>query len=1102
MNCRVSLGEPKIYWSDKGNYYGIRNEAAIQEVVHHVRQGHYCTVLGPPFCQKSDLLQHIKDQLQTIDRMVCVLLDLKQIDFVSDEEFLPALAVRIEDALQAQTGISGSIPSAEVTDERSMQRFLGGLVSNLGCDLVLLLDQLERVRMGPLQSLLKVLRAVFNERNPSTPDHLIVVIANALSMAALTLGETSPFNIARLVRVHDLTPEESRKLIAVVAQQKQLRIESAALQRCIEATRGDRYLISRLCERCSDVADRRQAKQITKKNIDGTLHQFVIDVNEATGYRPLQETIRALEANPTALMNVLYILEHCPVPRSELKLELTADIDDLQLTGAVRVDSIGGQQFYSIRNEVYEKCLRQHFQPDRVVHVLTMAGKWSEAIEYLDRLVASNQGYRSALLNTITDAIYSSQTEQEAYGYIGEPLTCAYRIPRTLLFSVQSDRSCLKPVNTETSLEEPPDRIFLNERGRPEIKAYFEQHYQVARDDSGQWSLYVPLIRDDKTVIGVVVLQDFEADPSSAEFLELLAFLRQVGRAVGAVIDREQQLRQLKVLRETGKKITSLDLDQVLDATVEGAIASVPAAQKGSLFLWDAEQQYLLIRSQRGFRADIVEAMKLGVKGDLVEGYAGWVYSKRKSLLLNNVWAHDFTKRVEHPDVQEEKSAICVPLEAWGRILGVLCLDNAVAYSAFQQRDLELLSTFGAQAALAIQNASVYAELHNLGMQINQGDLTPETIFEQTVRSITRVSGAEGANMLLLRDTDDPDLSVAQKPVLSVSDGLGDDYDANIHPRADGLTYHVLKTRKPRVVCVPEESPGINPLALERGTMAYLCLPMMIQDNIMGVMFVHQHEKHVFSENEIQMLSLFTNQAALAIQNTQQKEELMMTKAVAWMGIVNASLAHRIIQKAGAIRNTVFGLRKLVGEQPGVAERLDRIDESARNVMEIPGRALLPVEDNVEPVDLSGLLRQEIPRWCKPDDGIVLDFSGLTSRGSVVNADPRWLAVVVETLATNAARAMRNANDRTLTVRSEVRGQRKRGQRIVVEISNPGDEIPAEVRKKLFVEPVPKDQGVEGSGVGLLIARTIMRRYSGDIELVLSDSGCTTFSISLPLAQR
>jgi signal transduction histidine kinase len=89
---------------------------------------------------------------------------------------------------------------------------------------------------------------------------------------------------------------------------------------------------------------------------------------------------------------------------------------------------------------------------------------------------------------------------------------------------------------------------------------------------------------------------------------------------------------------------------------------------------------------------------------------------------------------------------------------------------------------------------------------------------------------------------------------------------------------------------------------------------------------------------------------------------------------------------------------------------------------------------------------------------------------------------------------MKASVHKKLTVRSEIRGQR-----MVVEIENTGEEIPKEVHDKLFKEPVPKAEGAEGSGVGLLIARTIMRRYGGDIELVRTGREGTMFSLWLPL---
>jgi signal transduction histidine kinase len=88
---------------------------------------------------------------------------------------------------------------------------------------------------------------------------------------------------------------------------------------------------------------------------------------------------------------------------------------------------------------------------------------------------------------------------------------------------------------------------------------------------------------------------------------------------------------------------------------------------------------------------------------------------------------------------------------------------------------------------------------------------------------------------------------------------------------------------------------------------------------------------------------------------------------------------------------------------------------------------------------------------------------------------------------------MRKSTYKKLTIRSQIRGKR-----VVVEITNTGEAIPDDIRSQLFRVPIPKDEGVEGSGVGLLIARTIMRRYSGDIELLRTGPEGTTFSLWLP----
>ena len=1074
--------------NDSGDCY-VRNTAAIDEIISRVIEGHYCTIIGPHYCEKSLLLRDVQKQLETIGGAISVLVDLNQFKELADSDFLYNFA-RLVDRLLREKAIVSDPPAVnQGITEVELQHFFQDYVSSLAQDVVLLIDHLEAIRLGPIESLLRALRATFTTRG-NEQHHLTAVTASSLSVAALSLGPISPFNIAHLIWMKDLQPHESEGLIRCVTDRQAVSISAPALRRLIEATGGDRYLIRKLSELCANLASNKENREITEQEVNETLEHLV---NDQTNIRqPIRATIRALEDEPLHLMNVLEILREGGMPRRKLRLSLPSEgiVDDLQLTGAVNVDRRQGEKIYLIRNEIYERSLKKHFHPERVAHVLSYAGQWDEAINYLEGFVVKNGEYRSPLLGTIVDAIYARQSGIKACETLARWLSVAFGISKVRFYLRTPDRSHLKLVS-QAGWEDASDSDLDIENGnRNEIKAFLSQHYEVFQSDSGERITMVPVVRGDNQPFGLVCLQGFEADPLRDDFLELVAFIKQIGRAVSSIIDREDKLRHLTALFETGKKVTtSLNLEDTMKAAVESAIEAVPGAQRGAFFLWNEEQERLLIGAQSGYRENIRNEIRLGIG----QGYVGTVFETSKPIVIEDVRNDPRVLLKDDPDIKKQRSAICVPMEVWGRTIGVLLIDNITAKNVFRESEFDLLFTFVTQATIAIRNARLHTELYNLGIGINRGELDPKEIFQQAVTSITHVSAATAANILLLRDTDDPALSVSQKPLLSASYGLGVDYDEEIKPRADGLTFHVLKQRRAMWVRKPEDPIGINEEASQRGTKAYLCLPLMIQDSIIGVLFVHYNETHDFSDSEINMLSLFANQVALAIENARQREELTMTKAVAWMGLVFSNLAHRITQRAAAIRNTVFALKNAgLADQPEVKERLLSIEENAKAVLQIPGRALLPFEDQAASINLNAVMRDEILRWSKTA-GLKVNFK-LTEQNTTVFADAKWLAVVVEMLTTNSARAMRDVSQKELNVSSHIRGQR-----VVIELTNTGREIPEEIRRLLFKKPIPKSKGTGGSGVGLLIARTIMKQYGGDIELTHTSPGHTTFSLWLPL---
>ncbi len=118
--------------------------------------------------------------------------------------------------------------------------------------------------------------------------------------------------------------------------------------------------------------------------------------------------------------------------------------------------------------------------------------------------------------------------------------------------------------------------------------------------------------------------------------------------------------------------------------------------------------------------------------------------------------------------------------------------------------------------------------------------------------------------------------------------------------------------------------------------------------------------------------------------------------------------------------------------------------------------------------------------------------------GIEVNADPDLLRQVVSNLFSNAVKYNREGGQ--IELRLERDGAHAR-----FFISNSGAFIPAADQELIFhrfhrVDPA-RSKTVEGTGLGLSLAREIARAHGGDLVLSDSDEDQSTFTLTLPLAR-
>jgi NtrC-family two-component system sensor histidine kinase KinB len=171
--------------------------------------------------------------------------------------------------------------------------------------------------------------------------------------------------------------------------------------------------------------------------------------------------------------------------------------------------------------------------------------------------------------------------------------------------------------------------------------------------------------------------------------------------------DHSQPL--LELLMNVSREVAAaLDLRTVLQRLLFAAMQNVGGERSSIIVMDDAGKPVdaTIVYGQR-FHEHTTQQLR-----DTVErGLAGWVVQNRKAALVTDT-TRDIRWLRRADDTANKngaKSAICVPLMARDRLVGVLTLVHSIP-NAFNERHLELMQAIADQASVAVLNARLYTE--------------------------------------------------------------------------------------------------------------------------------------------------------------------------------------------------------------------------------------------------------------------------------------------------------------------------------------------------------------------------------------------------------
>jgi PAS domain S-box-containing protein len=331
---------------------------------------------------------------------------------------------------------------------------------------------------------------------------------------------------------------------------------------------------------------------------------------------------------------------------------------------------------------------------------------------------------------------------------------------------------------------------------------------------------------------------------------------------------------------------TSHHLPELLHAIVERA-ARLLNASNGGLYLCEPERrQVRCVVSYNTPRDFTGVVLKYG------EGAAGTVAQTGQPLIIDDY--RTWPGRAAVFDAEQPFSAILsVPLIWQGQVTGVIHVLHDTQTRRFTQADLELLTLFAHQAAIAVANARLLederaarleAEAHAAGLRARErhlallNDITRAVIAKPDLASALQTMAdrlgelldADGSYLVLWDES-------RQRAIPTAAYGpLRETYPTlSVEPGEVTATESVLRAGRVLAIEDVRHSPFLSQrIAALFPTHSLLCLPLIVGDQKLGAALIAFNQPHVCTQDEIARGEQAASQIALALAKTNLVEAL------------------------------------------------------------------------------------------------------------------------------------------------------------------------------------------------------------------------------------
>ena len=263
--------------------------------------------------------------------------------------------------------------------------------------------------------------------------------------------------------------------------------------------------------------------------------------------------------------------------------------------------------------------------------------------------------------------------------------------------------------------------------------------------------------------------------------LQRLRTAVQASHATVAALETERA--RLSLLYQIAQQLNSaLELEEVL-GNVLARLIEVVRAERGFIMLWDAPSGALGFTAARGEDGQPLWLDAFSISRGITER----VWREQRPLLTTDAQQDDRLRANESVVAFGIRSVMCAPLRVRGHGVGVVYVDSRMQTHLFDAEHLDLLAALCNQAAIAIENARLFADLRRRIREISAMKSYTDNIFASiasgviTTDTLGAITAFNRAAEHILALSSDAALGKSYQEVLA---GLGDEALTEIVRRA------------------------------------------------------------------------------------------------------------------------------------------------------------------------------------------------------------------------------------------------------------------------------------------------------------------------------